>query len=175
MRERAATARADARKRCAIATVEAGELLARSARMDVQATTDIAAPAHAVWTTLTDFARYAEWNPFIRHARGTARAGEDVHVRVHPSFGLPLGFRAEVLDCAEDRELHWRGYVLAPWLACGEHWFEIEPLDDGHVRFVQRERFTGLLPRLGARLLAREAQRGFDAMNAALARRVTPR
>lgn len=142
--------------------------------MEVQASTEISAPAPAVWTALTDFARYAEWNPFIRRARGSARPGDDVHVRVRSSFGLPLAFRATVLDSDENRELHWRGHVLAPWLACGEHWFAIEPAGDGRVRFVQRERFTGLLPRLASRLLAREARRGFEAMNEALARRVTP-
>lgn len=142
--------------------------------MDVQASTEIAAPAPAVWTALTDFARYAEWNPFIRQARGKARPGEDVHVRVRSSFGLPLAFRATVLESEENHELHWRGHVLAPWLACGEHWFAIEPAGEGRVRFVQRERFTGLVPRLAARLLAREAKRGFEAMNEALARRVTP-
>ncbi len=139
--------------------------------VDVAATTEIAAPAHAVWSVLTDFARYAAWNPFIRRARGTSTPGDDVHVRVRSSFGLPLAFRATVLDSEADRELHWRGHVLAPWLASGEHWFAIEPIDEQHVRFVQREQFTGLLPRLAARLLAREARRGFQAMNAALASR----
>lgn len=141
--------------------------------MEVQASTEISAPASAVWTALTDFARYADWNPFIRRARGSARPGDDVHVRVRSSFGLPLAFRAKVLGSDENHELHWRGHVLAPWIACGEHWFAIEPAGDGRVRFVQRERFTGLLPRLASRLLAREARRGFEAMNEALARRVT--
>jgi hypothetical protein len=149
--------------------------LLESKRMEVQASTEIAAPASAVWTALTDFSRYSDWNPFIRRARGTARRGGDVHVRVRSSFGLRLAFHATVLDSEENRRLHWRGHVLAPWLACGEHWFAIEPAGEGRVRFVQRERFTGLLPRLGARLLAREARRGFEAMNAALARRVTTR
>ena len=141
--------------------------------MDVSASTDIPASAPAVWSVLTDFAHYAAWNPFIRAARGSAIPGDDVHVRVRSSFGMPLRFRATVLYSDPNHALHWRGYVLAPWLACGEHWFEIEPIDESHVRFVQRERFTGLLPRLVGPLLARETQHGFDAMNAALADRVT--
>ena len=139
--------------------------------MEVQATTVIAASARAVWTVLTDFERYARWNPFIRAASGRAEIGEDVRLHVKSSFGLPLAFRAIVLNTDEDRELHWEGHVIAPWIANGEHWFEIEPVDDTHVRFVQRERFSGLLPRLARRLLAREARRGFEAMNAALAAR----
>jgi hypothetical protein len=139
--------------------------------MEVHASTDIAASAPAVWSVLIDFAHYAKWNPFIRQARGAARPGEHVHVRVRSSFGLPLAFRATVLDVDDNRELHWCGHFGAPWLAQGEHWFEIEAIDDSHVRFVQRERFTGLLPWLASRLLAKETQRGFDAMNAALAER----
>jgi len=36
------------------------------------------------------------------------------------------------------------------------------------VRFVQREVFGGVLPRLVSRVLVPEARRGFDAMNRAL-------
>jgi hypothetical protein len=78
-----------------------------------------------------------------------------------------------VLGSDENRELHWQGHVLAPWLACGEHWFTIEEVDANHVRFAQRERFSGVLPRIAAKLLAREAKRGFDAMNDALATRAS--
>jgi hypothetical protein len=78
-----------------------------------------------------------------------------------------------VFEREENRRLRWYGHVIAPWLAYGEHTFTIEPLDDGHVRFEQRERFGGLLPRIAARLLAREAKRGFEAMNRALAMRAT--
>jgi hypothetical protein len=139
--------------------------------MEVRASIDIAASARAVWSVLTDLPRFGTWNPFIRAASGSTDAGETVRVRVRSSFGLPLVFHATVLDSEADRELHWRGYVVAPWLACGEHWFTIEPIDSTRVRFVQRERFTGVVPRLAARLLAREVKRGFDAMNEALAAR----
>lgn len=139
--------------------------------MEVTASIDIEASAREVWSVLTDLPRFRAWNPFIRAARGSTEVGDTVHVRVRSSFGLPLVFHAKVIESEENRELHWRGFVGSPWLACGEHWFTIEPLDGTHVRFVQRERFTGVVPRIAARLLAREAKRGFDAMNAALAAR----
>ena len=136
--------------------------------MDVKASTDIAAPAKTVWSVLTDFAHYAGWNPFIRRAYGAAEPGKEVRVHVRSTFGVPLAFRAKVLASETERELHWDGHVVANWIARGEHWFTIEPLDEDHVRFVQRERFSGLLPWLGKQLLAREAQRGFKDMNEAL-------
>lgn len=139
--------------------------------MEVRVSTEIEASARAVWSVLTDLPRFREWNPFIRAARGSTDAGKTVRVRVRSSFGLPLVFHAKVLGSEENRELHWQGHVLAPWLACGEHWFTIEPIDEHRSRFVQRERFSGVLPRLAARLLAREAKRGFEAMNQAMATR----
>lgn len=141
--------------------------------LDINAAIDIPAPAEAVWRVLTDFARYSGWNPFIRRAYGAAEVGTEVRLHVRSSFGLPLAFRAKVLESDSGHELHWDGHVLANWLARGEHWFTIEPVDANHVRFVQRERFSGLLPRLGARLLAQEAKRGFDSMNEALAQHVS--
>lgn len=143
--------------------------------IEVTASTRIPASAHAVWSTLTAFERFATWNPFIRHATGTAVVGETLTLRVRPSLRVPLRFRATVLDCDEDHELRWYGQVLSPWLAWGEHTFTIEPIDEHHVRFQQTERFGGLLPRLAARLLTREAKHGFDAMNEALSLEVSAR
>jgi len=143
--------------------------------IEVRATEEIDAPAEAVWSVLTELDRFQSWNPFIRQARGSTEVGEMVHVRVRPSLGIPLAFHAKVVSVTPNRELRWRGHVLSRWLAAGDHTFAIEPMANGHVRFVQRERFTGILPWLGARLLAREAKRGFDAMNHALAERVLER
>jgi hypothetical protein len=136
--------------------------------IEVVAETEIAAAPETVWSVLTEFSRFPAWNPFIRNARGSATTGDEVHVRVRPSLGVPLAFHADVLYSEKERALRWRGHVLAPWIASGDHIFSIEPLENGHVRFVQRETFGGILPRLASKLLAREAKRGFDAMNAAL-------
>jgi len=129
---------------------------------------DIGASAEAVWQALTDLPRFREWNPFIREAGGDPRAGGKVRVRVRPSLAVPLVFHADVVRFDEPRELHWRGHFIAPWLASGDHTFTLEPQAGGGVHFVQREVFSGLLPRLAGRLLERETLRGFHAMNRAL-------
>jgi hypothetical protein len=135
---------------------------------EINATTEIDAPAETVWSVLTDLGQFHAWNPFIRDAQGDPDLGGTVHVRVLPSLGVPLRFHAMVVDREDNHSLRWRGHVVAPWLACGDHSFTIEPLGDKRVRFVQRETFSGLLPWLGRRLFTREVQRGFDAMNHAL-------
>ncbi len=140
--------------------------------LEVSAETEIDAPAEAVWRVLTDLDQFHAWNPFIRDARGDTSIGGEVHVRVRPSMRVPLHFRANITTSEPPHELRWHGHLLADWLASGEHVFSIEQIDDDHVRFVQRETFSGVLPWLAARLLAREARRGFVAMNRALDARV---
>ena len=140
--------------------------------IEVTASYDIDASPEAVWSVLTDLTQFHLWNPFIRNASGSTELGGEVRVRVRPSLRVPLGFRARVYDRERNRRLRWRGHVAAPWLAFGDHSFTIEPLGEHRTRLVQRETFTGILPRLARRLLERETQRGFDAMNRALAERV---
>jgi hypothetical protein len=79
-----------------------------------------------------------------------------------------LTFRPTVLAVQPARELRWLGRFLIPGLFDGEHQFEIHPLGPGRVRFVQQERFTGVLVPLLARNLDDHTLRGFNAMNAAL-------
>jgi hypothetical protein len=138
---------------------------------DIIVDTAIAAPADRVWRILTELPSYPEWNPFIRRARGSLAVGGTVRVRVRAALGIPLRFRARIVACEPGRELRWRGQVGGEWLAMGEHSFRIEPAGEGQIRFVQEEHLGGLLPRLFHGLVAREARRGFAAMNRELAAR----
>lgn len=140
--------------------------------IELSVVSDIDAPADRIWDALTDLSRFEEWNPFIREARGTPAVGAKVRVHVRPWPLLPLTFEPTVVVCDENRELRWRGHFLTPWLASGDHRFKLEPSSGGRIRFVQEERFTGLLPRCMSWLLEREARRGFQAMNRALKARV---
>jgi hypothetical protein len=136
--------------------------------IEVIVSTEIDAPAATVWNILTELDQFAAWNPFIRNARGKLEPGGSVHVRVETGLGIPMRFTAKVLDFSAGRELHWRGHVGARFIACGEHWFELVPLGPDRVRFRQREQFSGIVPRLGKRLLEHEARHGFEIMNHAL-------
>jgi hypothetical protein len=138
--------------------------------LQVRAATEIHASPAAVWRVLTDLPRFRVWNSFIRAARGSTQKGGTVRVRVKPPIGVPLQFAARIAEREDERELRWDGHVGAEWLARGDHVFTITRLADGWVRFHQIETFSGLLPWLLGRLLARQARRGFEAMNAALAR-----
>ncbi len=137
----------------------------------IESTIEIDAPPERVWEELIDFEEYVEWNPFIPRASGEARVGHRLTIKIEPPGAREFTFTPKVTVVEEPRRLAWLGRVGFPHLFDGRHSFHLEPLADGErTRFRQHEVFGGVL----VPLLLREGaiQRGFDAMNAALKRRV---
>jgi hypothetical protein len=129
---------------------------------------EINASAEKVWRVLTDFAAYSEWNPFVRRMEGEVSVGARLHVTIQPSGSKGMSFRPTVLVAEPNGELRWLGHFWLPGLFDGEHSFSIEPLGEGRVRFVQRERFGGLLLPFLSKMLDGDTRRGFEEMNRAL-------
>ncbi len=126
----------------------------------------INASASKVWQVLIDFEAYPQWNPFIRQMTGTAKPGKQLTVQMH-SGGRAMTFSPTVLAVQPERELRWLGRVFIPGIFDGEHSFVIEPLGGSQVRFVQGEKFNGLLvPFFGS--LLDNTKRSFQEMNRAL-------
>jgi hypothetical protein len=135
---------------------------------EVSAEIEIEAPAERVWQVLTDFAKFPEWNPFIRQMSGEVRTGAHLHVRLEPPGGRAMSFKPKMVNVETNREIRWLGRLLIPGLFTGEHSFSIEALDEKGVRFVQHEKFTGLLVPFMAKSLDKDTKSGFEAMNRAL-------
>ena len=129
---------------------------------------EIRATPERVWEILTDFNAYSDWNPFIPRIAGPLAVGARLDAHLRPPGGRGMRFRPTVLAAAPARELRWLGHLGVPGLFDGEHGFRIEPLGPDRVRFVQEERFTGLLVPLFARSLDGPTRAGFEAMNRAL-------
>lgn len=132
---------------------------------------DIAAPPERVWDVLTDFGAYPEWNPFIRSIDGEPRVGSRLKLRIQPPGARAMTFRPTVRAAEPARELRWLGRLVLPRLVDGEHRLALEPLEGGRTRFIQSERFSGLLVVLLTKTLT-ATERGFEQMNEALKRRV---
>jgi hypothetical protein len=128
----------------------------------------IDATPQQVWDVLTDFAAYPEWNPFIPHISGPLEAGSRLDIQMQPPASRGMRLRPTVLAAVPSRELRWVGHLGVPGLFDGEHGFRIEPLGADRVRFVQEERFTGLLAPLVLHFIQGGTQQGFLAMNQAL-------
>ena len=133
--------------------------------------TVIAASPETVWTILTDFAAYPAWNPFIRRISGTLEPGARLEVDLSPPGGRAMTIRPTLREVQPARTLRWLGSLGLPGLFDGEHSFEIEPSGEGQVRFVQSERFSGILVPLVMSFVGESTRQGFEAMNQALKER----
>jgi hypothetical protein len=127
----------------------------------------IGSSAERVWELITDFKDFPRWNPFIRRATGEIKTGARLEVFIQPSGTRGMTFRPKVLKADPNHELRWLGRLYLPWLFDGEHALVIEPSKEDSVKFIQREKFTGLLVPFTRNLL-RDTQRGFEEMNKAL-------
>lgn len=134
----------------ALAAAFAGGVVLGSAVLDRPATSAstavvVTAPHHVVWRLLTDFDGYGRWNPFITRARGDARSGENLWLR------LALGATPDEFDCAladvkQGRKVRWRCRKHdVPGLLDRDHTFRVVPLGPERVRVVYEGRWEGVL------------------------------
>ena len=139
----------------------------------IEHTVDIPSSPATVWQVLTDTDRYGDWNPFMTRLSGLLAAGERLTVTIRPGKRT-MTFRPTVLAIEEGRLIRWRGRLGVPGLFDGEHELRMESIPDGGTRFVQRERFSGVLVPMMRGVLD-DTDSGFATMNAALRDRASSR
>ena len=141
-------------------------------RREVHTEIDIECDPASLWTVITDFARYPEWNPVLPKVRGRAEPGSVVWFRFHLRWPIRMIFRARVVNVETDRELRWVGVLLFAALFRGEHYFTLQPLGDGQTRFLHGEKLSGALMLLTWPLIGSSMRRAYAEMNLALQERV---
>jgi hypothetical protein len=142
---------------------------------EIRSETVIEGTAAEVWEVLADFARYREWNPGFEKAEGRAAVGETLHLTFAKEGGRGMKMHPTVLVAEPGRELRWLGRLWLPGIFDGEHRFEIQEIEPGRVRFVQSERFSGLLVPFLRKTIEVDTLGTFQKVNAALAARVVER
>lgn len=140
--------------------------------MEIRTEIEIEAAPRAVWSVLTDFPRYSEWNPFIVAIDGEPRQGTTLSVTLSmPESAKEYRLRPRLVRCEAETELRWLGHLWFKGLFDGEHFFRLHEQAATRTRFVHGEDFSGVLLRFAMRTVT-EATRGFVYMNQALKRRV---
>lgn len=144
-------------------------------RKEIHSEVEIEGTAQEVWSILTDFDRYGEWNPGFSQVRGRAEVGATLDVTFLRSGGRTTEMHPRVLVAEPGREFRWLGRLLLPGVFDGEHRFEIHQVEPGRVRFVQAERFRGVLVPFFRRMIEVDTLTTFGEVNDALAARVVER
>jgi hypothetical protein len=103
----------------------------------------IAAPPQRVWDILTDFPRYALWNPWIVGVEGDLTPGAALHLKSVHVPGQPPTDGLVLLVSAAFPEMRWEGGHPDREILKGDHLFRCEAAEGG-CRFRHVENFTGM-------------------------------
>jgi len=125
----------------------------------------IKASPEKIWTILTDFTKYPEWNPMIKSFKGDLTEGQKVIVRLEQPGSRAMTFKPVITKVVPNQQLRWQGHLLIGGLFDGEHIFEITDYPDGSCTFVHREIFKGILIPLFAKMIDNNTKRAFIMMN----------
>ena len=120
-----------------------------------------------VWQVLTDFKGYPNWNPFIKSIRGEKIVGSKLATEILPPNRRIMKFTPVLLEVDSEKELRWLGSGPVRGIFDGEHYFKILPQENDSVKFIDGEKFSGILVRLMPKLLV-DTKQGFEQMNEAL-------
>ena len=131
---------------------------------------DIEASPARVWDVLTDFGRYAEWNPLFPIVEGSIANGSRVRLALKPPFGKRIALRGRIVRVEAERELIPRCGTLVPGLYQCESSFRIESAD-GKVRLHHHETYGGGLMVIVAGGQGERMREGCFALNLAIKRR----
>jgi len=83
-----------------------------------------------------------------------------------------MEFQPKVLVNLPEKEFRWLGHLWVKGLFDGEHFFQLEPVGEGHTHLVHGEKFTGLFSSLIVKMIGADTLKSFQAMNQALNDRV---
>lgn len=135
------------------------------------AAADIDAPPELVWSVLTDFARYREWNRFTPGVECSGEPGSDVVMEVCFPGAKPMR-QVEVLNVFEPpRRLAWGMVMLAAPVLVANRYQVLEPLGGGRTRYTTVDFLSGLLAPLVRSLYAEPMRAGFALAAAGLKER----
>ena len=131
----------------------------------------IEATAEKVWNTLTDFSTYAEWNPFITSIGGMPEVNHKLTAVLSLEDRKPMTIKPTLMVSDINKKFEWYG-TMPLGMFNGRHYFQIEELSNGMVKFTQGEYFTGWLVKPLLKMIGAKTQNGFISMNRALKERV---
>ena len=122
----------------------------------------INASSDKVWSILTDFEKYPDWNPFILYVKGNVQEESRIEIKVKALNKKAMTFKPTVLKVTPNKELRWLGSLMVKGLFDGEHCFELNDNDNGTTTLIHSECFKGIF---GGLFNTDDTKAGFELMN----------
>lgn len=136
---------------------------------EVRTETIINASIEEVWQLLTDTRNHdISLGDFGATVTGTMAVGERLTITFSSKEGQGFSYRPTVSVFKPMQEVRWGTHLFVSGLFENDHYFLLEPLNEGQTRLVQGETFKGVLVPLIWGRLQGQLEPGFKAMNEAL-------
>lgn len=136
----------------------------------IDRTLDIDAPKALVWTVLTDFEHYGEWNPFVPEATCDLRAGGAIEMQV--KLRDTPQFQREWVNSVTPGEAFSYSMKAVPLGTLRSLRVQtLEALGDDRTRYTSHFEIAGWLQPLVTSIFGGGMRRGFEGMALGLKRR----
>jgi hypothetical protein len=126
----------------------------------------VAAPAPAVWSVISDLARWGEWNPIYPKIDARLTIGAPVTFELHLPNRPVRTYSGVIVDWVPNTQIVW-ALRVAGGLVRTTRYFEIEALTDGGCILSNGEIFDGLGAPLLPKAERRIIRRAFELVNEA--------
>ena len=112
---------------------------------EIRTEIEIAAPPTKVWSILTDFDNWKNWNPIVIQASGTASLGSELSVTMRGKDGKDAQkYMPIITNFEEPKFFRWRAKMMAQFLFTNDKVFELEEMGSG-TRLIHKELFSGMM------------------------------
>lgn len=128
---------------------------------------EISAPVEKVWSVLSDFNRWQEWNPLYVESKGNLAVGEILHFSVALPGMKPHRGNATVVALEPNKSIQYQ-IVSGGGLIKGTRYIEIVEVEPGLCTVANGEVMGGLLAPVLFKFLGERIRQGLEGMNVAL-------
>ena len=105
----------------------------------------ISAPANDVWTVLTEFDNWKDWNPTVNSANGSPSVGSKLDITISNEQGKDASnYQPVVIESDAPTSFRWRAKMIADFVFKNDRVFELEERTGGTL-LVHKEEFSGLM------------------------------
>ena len=131
----------------------------------------ISASPEQVWSVLTDFEKWSQWNRIMPGFKGELAEGSRVELKLALPGRRTAYQKPYLIRVATAQELRWYDRVISPKIFASEHWFQLEATASG-CRVRHGEQFAGFLSAWMGKKTIGETKRLFELMNRDLKQRI---
>jgi hypothetical protein len=135
---------------------------------ELKAEVKIFSSAESVWSIISDFNRYSDWNPVIKRIKGEPKLGAKLEIHLTTVGGKNRVYYPEVTKVEPLHEIRWYGKFFLSGIFSGERVLTIDKISENEVVFVNKEIFSGVGVKFTPKKMENDIIASFELMNNSL-------